>query len=73
MSSENCPTCHCPIGLGSCPGCCAAAHCEATCYEPEEPPEAERCCHFCGKEFTDFSDLGCEYCDTRCPGFGVMS
>lgn len=26
-------------------------------------------CHFCGKEFEDFSDLGCEVCDSRHPGF----
>ncbi len=36
---------------------------------PESPPE--RCCFSCGKEFTD-PDLGCEFCDQRCPGFGGM-
>ena len=27
-------------------------------------PNPETCPH-CGKELEDFSDLGCEYCDTR--------
>lgn len=31
------------------------------------------CCWHCGKEFEDFSDLGCEYCDSRHPGFGVAA
>ncbi len=31
----------------------------------------ERGCHHRGKVLEDFSDLGCEYRDTRHPGFGV--
>ncbi len=34
-----------------------------------DPP----CCSHCGKAFDDFSDLGCEYCDTRHPGYGVTA
>jgi len=40
------------------------------CMVPEER-ELETC-HFCGKELEDFSDLGCERCDRRHPGFGVL-
>lgn len=30
-------------------------------------------CSHCGKDIYDFSDLGCEYCDQRHPGFiGVL-
>lgn len=28
-------------------------------------------CPHCGKEYEDFSDLGCEYCDRRHPNFGI--
>ena len=40
-------------------------------YEDEESPEPE-CCPNCGKEYEDFSDMGCEKCDHRHPDFGVM-
>jgi hypothetical protein len=33
-------------------------------YEPE-------CCPFCGKEYEDFSDLGCGHCDRRHPDWGT--
>ena len=33
--------------------------------------EPETCPH-CGKEYEDFSDLGCEYCDRRHPHYGVL-
>lgn len=29
-------------------------------------------CPYCGKDFEDFSDLGCAYCDTRHPAHGVL-
>lgn len=31
----------------------------------------EYCLH-CGKNIYDWSDLGCEYCDRRHPGFGTL-
>lgn len=34
-------------------------------FEPE-------CCGRCGKEFEDFSDLGCGYCDSRHPEWGLL-
>jgi hypothetical protein len=33
--------------------------------------EGEDFCSHCGKEFTDFSDLGCGHCDRRHPEFGT--
>jgi len=30
-------------------------------------------CPHCGKDIYDWSDLGCEYCDRRHPGFGMLS
>jgi hypothetical protein len=36
-----------------------------------EQPDPEAC-HYCGKEFEDFSDLGCEHCDARHPHYGVI-
>jgi len=35
-------------------------------YTPSVPEEY---CHHCGKERYDWSDLGCEYCDARVPGY----
>lgn len=29
------------------------------------PDIEENYCHFCGKHYEDFSDLGCEHCDVR--------
>lgn len=29
-------------------------------------------CPHCGKEYEEFGDLGCEYCDARHPGFGTL-
>jgi hypothetical protein len=45
-------------------------------FEPDqgpdpEPPPRDYCPH-CGKEFEDFSDMGCERCDRRHPGFGTI-
>ncbi len=40
-------------------------------YPPEyfdDDREKEACPH-CGKEYEEFSDLGCEHCDRRHPGF----
>jgi len=59
-----CSVCNCPIGLGSCDGCCAVA---ASC----EPQEDEPICPHCGKPIYDFSDLGCSRCDARHPAFGI--
>ena len=40
--------------------------------EMESCEEGEpECCPHCGKPLEDFSDLGCEYCDRRHPGFGT--
>jgi hypothetical protein len=39
--------------------------------EPWAPPEEPECCPYCGKEYEDFSDLGCEHCDRRHPDFGT--
>jgi hypothetical protein len=55
-----CKECNCPIGQGNCGGCCAAACCD-------DGPPAEAFCPHCGKEYEDFSDLGCEHCDQRYP------
>lgn len=41
-----------------------------TCYDDIPDYEPEYCSH-CGKELEEFSDLGCEYCDSRHPGFGA--
>jgi hypothetical protein len=59
--------CHCPAGIGDCDGCNALASCLAD--DPDHGPD--RCRH-CGKELEDFSDLGCELCDARHPGFGII-
>lgn len=53
-----CQTCQTPIGHGQCPGCCAAA-----CVD--ESFDDRDCCHYCGKEFEEFGDLGCAACDQR--------
>lgn len=39
---------------------------------PDEEEPEENCCSRCGKEYEDFSDLGCEYCDRRHPLFGLL-
>ena len=39
-------------------------------FDPGFPPQF---CDHCGKDFEDFSDLGCEYCDARHPHYGVIS
>lgn len=36
-----------------------------------EPDESDFCPH-CGKEYEDFSDMGCGYCDRRSPDWGIM-
>lgn len=59
-----CAECNCPIGLGTCDGCCAVA---CTFEGPEE-----ECCDHCGKPLYDFSDLGCGYCDARHPLFRLI-
>lgn len=61
-----CAECKCPIGQGSCAGCCAVA---ATCEYDGFPDEDIQRCPECGKEYEDFSDLGCARCDQRHPGF----
>lgn len=63
-----CYECHCPIGIGDCLGCCAVA--SVIDDGPEFRGEDSTCEH-CGKDRYDFSDLGCEYCDSRHPGFGA--
>jgi len=35
-------------------------------YEPEV-------CPHCGKEYEDFSDIGCGHCDRRSPEWGMFS
>lgn len=35
-------------------------------------PAGEEYCPHCGKEYTEFADLGCGYCDRRSPDWGVM-
>jgi len=37
-------------------------------YEADFPPQ---CCEHCGKDIDDFSDLGCEFCDSRYTEIGV--
>ena len=44
---------------------------DASSEEDQERPSDEYCSH-CGKAFEEFSDLGCEYCDRRHPGFGTV-
>jgi hypothetical protein len=66
MENDFCNVCQCPAGSGSCPGCAAVAsiiddYCDTGGF-----------CDGCGKEFEDFSDLGCEKCDQRHPGYGTM-
>ena len=39
-------------------------------YE-EDDRDPDTCPH-CGKEYEDFSDMGCEYCDTRHPFYGIV-
>ena len=44
--------------------------------DPDDYPsedELSRYCHYCGKEYEDWSDRGCEYCDIRHPGYGTMA
>lgn len=36
-------------------------------YDDDREPE---CCPICGKEYEDWSDLGCPACDQRHPNFG---
>lgn len=60
-----CHTCGMPIGIGTCPGCLAVGSLE--------PDEAEPICGHCGKALEDFSDLGCEHCDQRHPGYGTTA
>lgn len=31
----------------------------------DQEPDPSSYCHYCGKMYEDFSDLGCEFCDTR--------
>jgi len=39
---------------------------------PWDSGEPRECCGHCGKEFEDWSDLGCEYCDARHPCYGIV-
>ena len=32
----------------------------------------DECCPFCGKEYEDFSDMGCGFCDRRSPDWGLV-
>jgi hypothetical protein len=34
----------------------------------EQEPDESAYCPFCGKEYEDFSDYGCSYCDVRVYG-----
>jgi hypothetical protein len=38
----------------------------------DQEPNPEDYCRNCGKEFSDFGDIGCEHCDTRAVGYGVL-
>ena len=38
----------------------------------DEDQDENMICRHCGKDFHEFADLGCEYCDQRHPGFGTM-
>lgn len=42
--------------------------------EPWMPLDDEEldCCPHCGKEYQDFSDMGCGHCDQRSPDWGVL-
>lgn len=40
-------------------------------YTDEEEPDEDFCSH-CGKNFYDFSDLGCGFCDRRSPDWGLV-
>lgn len=46
-------------------GCAYPDNLEVFYYDEYEPD----CCPFCGKDYEDFSDLGCGHCDRRHPGF----
>lgn len=41
-------------------------------WMPDPEPDPSDFCPHCGKEYEDFSDLGCEYCDVRHPAYGVL-
>jgi len=64
-----CKECDCPVGQGRCDGCCAVA---VACEYSGFPDEDIATCPHCGKEYEDFSDLGCGHCDARHPDFGAM-
>ena len=38
---------------------------------PDDYDDPSRYCHHCGKEYEDWSDIGCENCDQRHPLFGT--
>lgn len=52
---------------------CIEYYCDAcewqgqTAADTQEPDDSF--CPYCGKDYEDFSDLGCEHCDRRVPGF----
>lgn len=62
-----CAECGCPVGVGDCGGCIAVSCCEAF-----DPPPPEAYCPHCGKEYEDWSDLGCGRCDSRHHEYGVL-
>ena len=35
-------------------------------------PDPSTFCSHCGKDYEDFSDLGCEHCDRRHPLYGLV-
>lgn len=46
--------------------------------DPDEQADWDReddepdVCPFCGKEYEEFSDMGCGHCDQRSPEWGTM-
>lgn len=50
---------------------CQRAAIEANLADLAELDPEDFCSH-CGKEFSDFSDLGCGYCDRRNSDWGMM-
>jgi hypothetical protein len=56
--------------------CSQCLGCDCVCNIPEELDKwiddyEPECCPHCGKEYEDFSDIGCGACDQRSPEWGT--
>ena len=68
FTDGHCDTCGTPIGCGDCGGCIAYSSVVAQ----SDPDDGQERCQECGKDYEDFSDIGCWRCDQRSPDFGVL-